>query len=313
MIGDEEFLWVERYRPKKISECVLPDHIKKPFQEYVSKGEIPNLILTGSSGVGKTTAARAVCEEIGADYILINGSLESGIDTLRVKILSYATGVSLTGGRKVIIIDEADNLTAQTQMGFRGVIEEVAGNCSFIFTCNYLNRILEAIHSRCAVISFKVTGEEKMKMAGAFLKRIESILVKEGVESDRKVLIELVTKFFPDYRRILNELQTYSIGNKIDIGILAQLSDSQVSELVKLLKAKDFKSIRKWVGTHSDSDTTQIMRELYDKLTDVVVANSVPAAVVLLGKYQYQAAFVADQEINLMAFLTELLVECEFR
>lgn len=313
MINDEMMLWVEKYRPHTIRACILPDHLKVPFQEYVEKQEIPNMILTGGPGVGKTTVARAMCEEIGADYIMINGSDESGIDTLRVKIKGYASSVSLTGGRKIVIVDEADYLTPAAQAAFRGVIEEFAGNCGFIFTCNFINRIIAPLHSRCAVINFKLTGKDKSVMAGLFLKRVNGILEDEKVIADQKVIIELITKFFPDYRRILNELQRYSVGGKIDIGILAQITDVQISELVEYLKQKDFKSIRKWVGMNCDADSQKIMRDIYDKLIDIVKPNTIPVAVVLLGKYQYQAAFVADQEINLMAFLTEFLVECEFK
>ena len=313
MLGDKKFMWVEKYRPQKVSECILPEHLKNPFQLIVDDGRIPNLILTGTPGTGKTTVARAMCEEIGADYIILNGSLESGIDTLRVKVMEFATSVSLMGGRKVIIMDEADYLSPNAQAAFRGVIEEVSENCSFIFTCNHLNKIHEAIHSRCAVITFKLTGSEKAAMAALFFKRVEYILNFEGVAYEPKVIAELIMKFFPDYRRILNELQHYAKGGAIDVGILAQISDVQITELIGFLKAKDFKSIRKWVGLHTDNDAQSIMRSIYDKMSEIVVPNSIPVVVVLLGRYQYQAAFVADQEINLMAFLTELMVECEFR
>ena len=310
-MSNDMFLWVEKYRPKTVAECVLPETLKKQFQDYVDAGEIPNLILTGTAGVGKTTVARAMCEEIGCDYILINGSTESGIDTLRVKVSGFASSVSLLGGRKVIIIDEADNLTSAAQMGFRGVIEEFAGNCTFIFTCNFINRIMDAIHSRCAIITFKLSGEDKAKMAALFMKRVSNILETEKVGYDKKVIAELIMKFFPDYRRVLNELQSY--GGTIDVGILAKKGHAQIDALIGHLKNKDFKSIRQWVGENSDADSTRIMRDIYDRVTEFAKPNSVPLAVVLLGKYQYQAAFVADQEINTMAFLTELLVEVEFK
>lgn len=313
MLYDEDMLWVEKYRPRTIDECILPEAQKKPFKEFVENKQIPNMILTGSAGVGKTTVARAMCEEIGADYILINGSVDNGIDTLRVKVQGFATSVSLTGGRKVIIIDEADNLSSDAQKGFRGVIEEVSRNCSFIFTCNFPKRIIEAIHSRCAVIQFKLQSNQKAQMAGAFMKRIEVILKKENVEYDAKAVAQLITKYFPDYRRILNELQYYSRGGKIDIGILAQVSDIKLNEVVEHLKNKDFRSLRKWVAQNADSESHQVMREIYDKMYDFMKPDSIPMAVVLLGKYQYQAAFVADQEINLMAFLTEIMVECEYK
>ena len=314
MLQNMELLWVEKYRPKTIDECILPETFKKTFQEYVTRKEIPNMILSGSAGVGKTTVARAMCEEIECDYIIINGSDESGIDTLRVKIKGFASSVSLTGtGRKVIIIDEADYLTAAAQAAFRGVIEEFSMNCSFIFTCNFKNRIIQPLHSRCAVIDFKLQNGQKAKMASAFLKRVEQILKQEKISYDLKVVAELITKFFPDYRRILNELQRYGVSGNIDIGILAQVGDVKTTELVGYLKEKDFRNVRKWVAQNSDNDTHRIMREIYDKLYDILSPATIPMAVILLGKYQYQAAFAADQEINLMAFLTELMVDCEFK
>ena len=314
MLQSVEMLWVEKYRPKTIVDCILPDAFKKTFQEYVERKEIPNMILSGSAGVGKTTVARAMCEEIGCDYIIINGSDESGIDTLRVKIKGFASSVSLTGtGRKTIIIDEADYLTASAQAAFRGVIEEFSKNCSFIFTCNFKNRIIQPLHSRCAVIDFKLQNGQKAKMASTFMKRVENILKEEKVQYDLKVVAELITKFFPDYRRVLNELQRYSTGGSIDVGILANISDVKISEVVGYLKEKDFRNVRKWVAQNLDNDTHSIMREIYDKLYDILSPSTIPMAVVLLGKYQYQAAFAADQEINLMAFLTELMVDCEFK
>jgi DNA polymerase III delta prime subunit len=314
MLQNVELLWVEKYRPKTIEDWILPENFKKTFQEYVTRKEIPNMILSGSAGVGKTTVARAMCEEIECDYIIINGSDESGIDTLRVKIKGFASSVSLTGtGRKVIIIDEADYLTANAQAAFRGVIEEFSKNCSFIFTCNFKNRIIQPLHSRCAVIDFKLQNGQKAKMASAFLKRVEQILKEEKVSYDLKVVAELITKFFPDYRRILNELQRYSVGGTIDVGILSNVGDFKITELVAFLKEKDFRSVRKWVAQNTDNDTHRIMREIYDKLYDVLNPATIPMAVILLGKYQYQAAFAADQEINLMAFLTELMVDCEFK
>lgn len=314
MLQSVEMLWVEKYRPKTIAECILPETFKKTFQEYVERKEIPNMILSGSAGVGKTTVARAMCEEIGCDYIIINGSDESGIDTLRVKVKGFASSVSLTGtGRKVIIIDEADYLTAAAQAAFRGVIEEFSKNCSFIFTCNFKNRIIQPLHSRCAVIDFKLQNGQKAKMASAFMKRVEQILKEEKVQYDLKVIAELITKFFPDYRRILNELQRYSVGGNIDVGILAQVSDVKIAELIAYLKDKDFRNVRKWVAQNAENDTHRIMRDIYDKLYDILNPATIPMAVILLGKYQYQAAFAADQEINLMAFLTELMVDCEFK
>jgi DNA polymerase III delta prime subunit len=313
MNKEDTLLWCEKYRPRKISDCILPDTIKNTFQTYVDKDEIPNLILTGSAGVGKTTVAIAMCEEAQCDYIMINGSDESGIDTLRVKVKGFASAVSLMGGRKVIIIDEADYLTPASQAAFRGVIEEFAGNCSFIFTCNFLNRIIEPLHSRCAVIDFKLTGAQKKEMASQFMNRIRNILSNENIKYDPKVLVELIMKFFPDYRRILNELQKYSVGGKIDVGILAQISDVTLTELISYIKAKSFKDIRKWVGLNANSDPNKILRDIYDKLNDILKPESVPTAILLLGKYQYQSAFVADQEINTMAMLIEIMLECEVK
>jgi DNA polymerase III delta prime subunit len=312
MIDDVNMLWVERYRPKTIEDCVLPERLKKPFQEYVNKKEIPNMILAGSAGVGKTTVARAMCEEVGADYIVINGSDESGIDVLRTKIKGYASAVSLIGGRKVVIIDEADYLNPNsTQPAFRGVIEEFASNCSFIFTCNYKNRIIAPLHSRCTVIDFKLQNGEKAKMASAFMKRIDAILKGEKVEFDPKVLAEVITKHFPDYRRILNELQRYSSFGKIDVGILSADVNLKIKDLLGWIKDKNFNEVRKWVSNNSDNDANLIYREIYDNLYEVLKKDSIPAAVMLLAKYQYQAAFCADQEINLLAFLTELMIECQ--
>lgn len=309
MNESDVILWNERYRPKTVEECILPESQKKLFQEYVNRKEIPNMLLCGSAGVGKTTIARALCEEIGADYILINGSDESGIDVLRVKIKGFASSVSLMGGRKVVIIDEADYLSPAAQAAFRGVIEEFSGNCSFVFTCNFKNRIIQPLHSRCAVIDFKLVNVQKAKMATDFMKRVEYILKEEEIEYSPKVVAELITKFFPDYRRVLNELQRYSVSGKIDIGILANVSDTKLTELIGFIKDKNFKEVRKWVAQNADNDTHRIMREFYDKLYDILKPESIPLAVVLLGKYQYQAAFVADQEINLLAFLTELMIE----
>jgi DNA polymerase III delta prime subunit len=308
----EHMLWVEKYRPHKVEDCILPDHIKATFQEYVNKGQIPNLLLSGTAGVGKTTIAMAMCDEIGLDYLIINGSSDRGISTMQNQVQNYATSMSLTGGRKVVIIDEADNLTPDAQKALRGIIESVSDNCSFIFTCNFKNRILDALHSRCAVIDFKANGS-KAKMATLFFKRVEHILKEEGVEYDKQVVAAVITKFFPDNRRILNELQRYSIGGTIDQGILASVSDVQVTELVKALAGKDFASARKWVTQNLDNDPTRIFRTLYDSLNDKLSPQSVPQMVLILAKYQYQSAFVADHEINLIACLTEIMVECEFK
>jgi len=308
----EHLLWTEKYRPSRIGDCILPERLKKPFQEYVNQNNIPNLLLSGGAGVGKTTVAKAMCQEIGCDYMVINGSDESGIDTFRVKIKNYASSMSLAGGRKVIIIDEADYLNPNsTQPALRNAIEEFAGNCSFIFTCNYKNRIIEPLHSRCAVIDFGLKNNEKTQMASQFFKRIQSVLQSEKVDYEDKVIAELVKKHFPDFRRVLNELQRYSQFGKIDTGILAQISDVSLSEISKFISTKDFGAIRKWVAS-TDVDSGVLFRKLYDALYDLLKPTSVPQAVLILADYQYKAAFVADQEINTVACLTELMVNCEF-
>ena len=309
----DHLLWVEKYRPAKVEDCILPDAIKSTFQEYVNRKEIPNLLLSGTAGVGKTTIAKALCQEVGCDYIVINGSDESGIDVLRNKIKNYASAVSLMGGRKVIIIDEADYLNPNsTQPALRGAIEEFSGNCSFIFTCNFKNRIIDPIHSRCTVVDFKTNGS-KAKMAAQFFKRVESILEQENVKYDKEVVAAVITKHFPDNRRILNELQRYAVGGTIDKGILASVSDIQLSDLLKALKEKDFASARKWTVNNLDNDPARIFRKLYDSLYEELKPDSVAHLVLILAKYQYQAAFVADSEINLIACLTEIMVECEFK
>jgi DNA polymerase III delta prime subunit len=309
----EHLLWVEKYRPSKVEDCILPDTIKTTFQEYVNRKEIPNLLLAGTAGVGKTTIAKALCEEVGCDYIIINGSDESGIDVLRTKIKNYASSVSLMGGRKVVIIDEADYLNPNsTQPALRGAIEEFASNCSFIFTCNFKNRIIDPIHSRCTVIDFKINGQ-KPKMASQFFKRVEWILQQEGITYDKEVVAAIITKHFPDNRRILNELQRYSVSGSIDKGILSSVADIQLADLLRALKEKDFASARKWVTNNLDNDPARIFRKLYDSLYEQLKPQSVPQLVLILAKYQYQAAFVADAEINLIACLTEIMVDCEFK
>jgi DNA polymerase III delta prime subunit len=309
----EQLLWTEKYRPKKIEDCILPERLKTPFQEYVNQGKIPNLLLCGGAGVGKTTVAKAMCEEIGCDVMVINGSDESGIDTFRTKIKNFASSMSLAGGRKVIIIDEADYLNPNsTQPALRNAIEEFAGNCSFIFTCNFKNRIIDPLHSRCAVIDFQLKSNEKSQMAAQFFKRIQQVLQSENVEFDDKVIAELVKKHFPDFRRVINELQRYSQFGKIDSGILAQIVDVSINDIVKFIKDKDFGAIRKWVASN-DVDASTFFRKLYDNLYDVLKPQSIPQAVIILADYQYKQAFVADQEINTVACLTELMVGCEFK
>ena len=309
---DQHILWVEKYRPAKVEDCILPESIKKTFQEYVNRKEIPNLLLSGSAGVGKTTIAKALCEEVGCDYLVINGSDENGVDTIRVKIKSYASSMSLLGGRKVIIIDEADYLTANAQAILRASIEEFSGNCSFIFTCNFKNRIIDPIHSRCTVVDFKINGS-KAKMASSFFKRVEWILEQENIPYEKEVVAAIITKYFPDNRRILNELQRYSVSGSIDKGLLASVSDVQLTELINSLKVKDFASARKWVANNSDQDSSVLFRKIYDIMNDCMKPQSIPQTVLSISKYQYQAAFSADKEINFMAFLVELMVDVEWK
>jgi DNA polymerase III delta prime subunit len=311
-----DFLFVERYRPQVIDDCILPDETKKTFKEFVAKGEIPNLLLAGPPGIGKTTIAKALCNELGADYYVINGSDEGRfLDTVRNQAKNFASTVSLTGSskHKVIIIDEADNTGNDVQLLLRANIEAFYNNCRFIFTCNYKNKIIEPLHSRCAVIDFTIKGKQKQQLAGSFFKRLQTILDQEKIEYDQKVVAELVSKHFPDFRRVLNECQRYSTGGKIDSGILASFSDISVNELIKNLKDKNFPEVRKWVVSNLDNDASSLLRRVYDACYDCLSPQSIPAAVLVIAKYQYQCAFVADQEINLLAALTEIMVECEFR
>ena len=308
----EHLLWTEKYRPRTVEDCILPERLRAVFQEYVNQKEIPNLLLAGGAGVGKTTIAKAMCNEVGCDYMVINGSDENGVDTIRVKIKNYASSVSLSGGRKVVILDEADYLTPNAQAILRNAIEEFASNCSFIFTCNYKNKIIDPLHSRCAVIEFGLKNGEKAQMASAFFKRITHILNTEKVEFDEKVIAEVVKKHFPDFRRVINELQRYSKLGKIDVGILSQIGDISLTQIVKHLKEKDFTSVRKWAAT-SEIDNTTFFRKLYDALYDIVKPQSIPQAVLILADYQYKQAFVADHEINLVACLTEIMANVEFK
>ncbi len=311
-----DFIWVEKYRPQNIDDCILPGNIKKTFKEFLNKGEIPNMLLAGPPGIGKTTVAKALCQELGVDYYVINGSDEGRfLDTVRNNAKNFASTVSLSSEakHKVIIIDEADNTGNDVQLLLRAFIEEFSNNCRFIFTCNYKNKILEPLHSRCAVIEFSVRGKEKQEIAGQFFKRLISILDTERVQSDKKVLAELINKHFPDWRRVLNECQRYSVSGKIDSGILATFSDVAVNELIKNLKEKNFSEVRKWVNSNLDNDTTVLLRRIYDACYASLTNATIPAAVLVIARYQYQAAFVADQEINLLACLTEIMVECEFK
>ena len=311
-----DFIWVEKYRPQSIDECILPDNIKKTFQDFVLKGEIPNMLLSGPPGIGKTTVAKALCKELGVDYYVINGSDEGRfLDTVRNNAKNFASTVSLTSeaSHKVIIIDEADNTTADVQLLLRASIEEFSSNCRFIFTCNYKNKIIDPLHSRCSVVEFSIKGKEKVAIAGLFFKRLQQILELEKIQYDAKVLAEIINKHFPDWRRVLNECQRYSVSGKIDSGILAAFSDVAVNDLIKNLKQKNFAEVRKWVVANLDNDSSVLLRRLYDSLYETLVPNSIPAAVLIIAKYQYQIAFVADQEINLLAALTEIMVECEFK
>lgn len=309
----EEFLYTEKYRPKTVKECILPERLKKPFQHYVDTKEIPNLLLTGTAGVGKTTVALAMCDEIGASHMKINASKERGIDTLRTKIENYAGTVSLAGGRKVMILDEADNLTHDAQKALLGVIEDCSANCTFILTCNFKARLLDAVQSRCPAIDFTLHTDEKPRMAAQFFKRSEEILKKENVTYDRAVLVKIVEKYFPDYRRLLGQLQYFGTRGAIDAGTLAQVASlKDFEDLTRHLKDKDFGEMRKWVVANADIDMTTVFRRVYDGLMTFMKPEDVPQAVVILAKYQYQSAFVADQEINLVACFTELMVSCEF-
>ena len=312
----DEFLWVEKYRPKTIDDCILPENIKKTFKDFLNKGEVPNLLLSGPAGCGKTTVAKALCNELGVDYYVINGSDEGRfLDTVRNNAKNFASTVSLSSDarHKIIIIDEADNTTSDVQLLLRASIEEFSGNCRFIFTCNYKNKIIEPLHSRCAVIEFAIKGKEKQEIAAQFFNRINGILDSERVQSDKKVLAELINSHFPDWRRVLNECQRYSVGGKIDSGILAHFSDVKVNDLIKNLKDKNFPEVRKWCVNNLDNDPSVLLRRIYDNLYSSLVPSTIPAAVLILAKYQYQIAFVADQEINLLACLTEIMVECEFK
>jgi DNA polymerase III delta prime subunit len=312
----DEFLWVEKYRPKTIEDCILPNDIKKTFIEFLAKGEVPNLLLAGPAGCGKTTIAKALCNELGVDVYVINGSDEGRfLDTVRNNAKNFASTVSLTSTakHKVIIIDEADNTTHDVQLLLRAFTEEFSGNCRFIFTCNYKNKIIEPLHSRCAVVEFGIPAGKRPEMASKFFNRLRQILDAEGVEYDNKVLVELINKHFPDWRRVLNECQRYSAGGKIDSAILASFSNLKTDDLIKKLKDKNFPEVRKWVVNNLDNDSSVLLRRIYDACYESLVPSSIPSAVLILAKYQYQVAFVVDQEINMLACLTEIMVECEFK
>ena len=310
----EQYLWVEKYRPKTIDECILTDELKNTFKEFVNNKDVPNLLLTGGPGVGKTTVAKALCSELGLDHILINGSEDGNIDTLRTKIRHYASTVSFSSQGKVVILDEADYLNPQsTQPALRGFIEEFANNCRFILTCNFKNRIIEPLHSRCSVIEFKIPNKEKPELAKNFYKRTTNILQQEGVDFSSKVVQQLLMRYFPDWRRVLNELQRYSVSGVIDEGILVNVGEVSIKKLASILKERKFGDMRKWVVDNLDNDPTTIFRKIYDGLYEHMEPNSIPQAVVTIADYQYKSAFVADQEVNLVACLTEMMVECEWK
>ena len=311
-----DFFWVEKYRPQKVEDCILPESVKETFRGFLEQGEIPNLLLSGTAGVGKTTIAKALCKELGADCYVINGSDEGRfLDTVRNQAKTFASTLSLTSTakHKVLIIDEADNTTPDVQLLLRASIEEFQKNCRFIFTCNFKNKIIEPLHSRTTVIDFNVRGSTKQQLAASFFKRCQDILTREEVTYDNRVVAEVVQKYFPDFRRTLNELQRYSSTGGIDTGILATLGDANLDSLAGYLKAKNFTEVKKWVVQNLDSDPTQIMRKVYDNLYDILDKPSIAAAVLIIAEYQYKSAFVADQEINLLACLTQLMMECNFK
>ena len=310
----ETFLWVEKYRPKTVDDCILPSELKKSFSEFVKDKHIPNLILSGSAGTGKTTIAKAMVEEIGSTWMLINGSEESGIDVLRTKIKNFASTVSLEGGRKNIILDEADYLNPQsTQPALRGFMEEFHKNCGFILTCNYKNRLIEPLQSRCSNIDFTIRNGERVKLAESFFKRVQDILGQEQIKFEPKAIAELINKYFPDWRRCLNELQRYSTSGQIDAGILVNLSSENIKELVSFMKAKEFTNVRKWIVNNLDNDPSRIFRTIYNSLYDNLDHSTIPHAVVIIADYQYKSAFVADQEINMLACMTELMSQVKFK
>jgi DNA polymerase III delta prime subunit len=311
----EQYLWVEKYRPQKIDDCILPESLKNTFKEFIASGELPNFLFCGTAGTGKTTAAKALCNEVGAEYIIVNGSDEGRkIETIRTTITSFAAAVSLDNRKRVVIIDEADYMNADSvQPALRAFIEEFSNNCRFIFTCNFKARIIEPLHSRCAVVDFKIDAKEKQEIAGKFFKRVSGILEGENVQFDKAVVAELIMKHFPDYRRILNELQRYSVSGKIDQGVLSSVSEESFKDLINNLKGKNFNEVRKWVAKNSDMESTAIFHELYETASEYMELQSIPQLVVILADYQYKAAFVADHELNMMAAMTEVMTSCKFK
>ena len=311
----DQYLWVEKYRPATIDECILPEKLKQTFKDYIATGELPTFLFSGTAGVGKTTVARALCNEVGADVLFLNGSDEGrSIDMLRMNIRGFASTVSLTAAKKVVILDVADYMNPQSvQPALRGFIEEFSNNCRFIFTCNFKNKIIEPLHSRCAVIDFKIDNAEKPAIAAGFFKRVTQILKTEGIDYDTKVVVELVNKHFPDYRRILNELQRYSVSGKIDAGLLVNMSDESYKTLVMNLKEKDFKKTRQWIAQNSDIESSSLFDHLYEKASEYMEPASIPTMVLLLADYQYKNAFVANHELNTMAAMTEIMLQCKFK
>lgn len=313
MIRDE-FLWVEKYRPRVLDDVILPHELKTTFRSFIDKGEISNMILSGGPGVGKTTVARAVLEELGCDYIIINGSMNGNIDTLRNEIMQFASSVSFQGGRKYVILDEADYLNAQsTQPALRNFMEEFSSNCGFILTCNFKNRIIAPLQSRCSVVDFNIKNSDKPALAAEFFKRVCNILEMESVDYDRKVVASFIQKHFPDWRRVLNELQRYSVTGKIDSGLLTNIAEVSINELTDAMRQKNFTNVRKWVAQNLDNDPASVFRRFYDHASELFKPGAIPQLVLILADYQYKCAFVVDQEINLTACLAEIMVNCEFK
>lgn len=314
MNDQKNYLWVEKYRPQSIADCILPDHLKNTFQEIVGSGELQNLLLSGGPGCGKTTVAKALCNELNTDWIIINCSEDGNIDTLRTRIRQFASTISISGNNKAVILDEFDYANPQSmQPALRGFIEEFSKNCRFILTCNFKNRVIEPLHSRCTCIDFKFDNKDKMKLSAKFMDRAKMILDTEGVKYDEKVLAKLIIKHSPDFRRLINELQRYSVSGGIDVGILAEAGDIGTDELVKAMKAKNFQDVRKWVAMNLDNDSSHIFRKMYDALNEALEPSSVPPAILIIADYQYKAAFVADHEINLTACIVQLMMECSFK
>jgi replication factor C small subunit len=312
----KEFLWVEKYRPNKVKDCILPDTTRKVFQGFIEQGELPNLLLSGTAGVGKTTIAKAMCEEIGASYIVINGSDEGRfLDTVRNRVRQFATTVSLTSGasHKVVIIDEADNTTNDVQLSLRTAVEEFHSNCRFIFTCNFINKIIEPLHSRCTVVDFRIKPEQATQLQGEFFKRLRGILTSEKVEYDDRVLAKLIKRYYPDWRRLINECQRYAATGSITSAILVDVADVNLDALLSSLKKKEFTTVKSWVVQHMDNDPTMVMRKIYDSLYGVLKPSSIPEAVLIIAKYMNSIPIVPDQEVNLLACLTEVMMSCEFK